>query len=104
MNIAQLLMMSIFIEALISYFKEWFINKDLIWQQLVSLVIGVVVAISFGLDLPAVFGLKSLIPFVGQVMTGIIFSRGSNYVADLIKKLNSQTQSDPNSVQSEEVH
>lgn len=99
MNLANIIMMSIFIEALINYFKEWFINKDVIWQQIVALVIGVFLAIAFQVDLPETFGLHSVVPFVGQVMTGIIFSRGSNYVADLIKKLNSHSEPDPNTDQ-----
>ncbi len=90
-------MVSILIEALITYFNEIFINKEFSWKQIVSIAIGIFVAIAFQVDLPETFGLHSVIPFVGQVITGIIFSRGSNYVADLIKKLNAY-KPEPNDI------
>lgn len=104
MNLTNIVMISILIEALISYAKQLFVDRNLVWQQLVSLIIGIFVALSFSVDLPAAFGMKSLIPCVGQVITGIIFSRGSNYVADLLRKLQNSTEPDPEkSAQSEKT-
>ena len=52
-----------------------------------SLTFGVVIAIAYKLDLPAYFDLKSEIQYIGCVLTGILLSRGSNYIADLLEKL-----------------
>lgn len=89
MNIAKILIMSVFVEALITYAKEMFVNKKLVWQMLASALLGIFIAIAFDIDLPKLFELESTIPFVGNVITGIIISRGSNYVADIIKKAQS---------------
>jgi hypothetical protein len=32
-------------------------------------------------------GMQTNIPYVGSILTGILISRGSNYVFDLVKKL-----------------
>lgn len=100
MDLYSILIVSILIEALITYFDDIFINKEFHWEQLVSIIIGIFVAIAFQVDLPKVFGLNSVIPLVGQVITGIIFSRGSNYVNDLLTKLNTyKKEPDSNQVE-----
>lgn len=102
MNIQNIIIVSILIEALITYADEIFINKEVHWEQIVSIVIGIFVAVAFQVDLPKLFGLESVIPLVGQVITGIIFSRGSNYVNDLLTKLNTY-KTEPNSDQAQKT-
>ena len=80
---------AILIEAIITYFREFFIDGNSCWQMAVSIGLSVVVAISYSLDIPKYFGLNSKVPYVGFVITGILISRGSNYVFDLIGKLSS---------------
>lgn len=78
---------SIIVEGIIAYVKTFFVDGKIQWQIITSLVLGVVVALAYSLDLPALCGLESNIPFIGQVLTGILLSRGANYIADLIKLL-----------------
>ena len=80
---------SILIESLITYYKEFFAGGNASWEIGASLLLGIIVAISYNLDLPAHFNLNSKIPYVGCVLTGILISRGSNYVFDIIKKVTS---------------
>jgi hypothetical protein len=59
------------------------------WGALaLSLVLGVLVAYTFDIDLFKVVGLEARIPFVGGVLTGLIMSRGSNIVNDVLERLN----------------
>ena len=78
---------SILIESLITYYKEFFTGGNVPWEIVVSLILGEIVAIAYNLDLPAYFNLNSKIPYVGCILTGILISRGSNYVFDIIKRL-----------------
>lgn len=55
--------------------------------MLSSIVLGVLVAVAYKLDLPEYFNLKSNLPYIGNILTGVLLSRGSNYVFDLINKL-----------------
>ena len=81
------LFLAIIIEGIISYSKEFFVNGNFKWQMLVSIAIGVLAAVAFNLDIFAQMGMVSRIPFVGCVLTGILVSRGSNYIFDLIKRV-----------------
>ena len=78
---------AILIEALVTYFNQFFVQENLCWQMLFSIFLGIIIAVAYKLDLPAHFNLKSDIPYVGCVLTGILLSRGSNYIFDLISKL-----------------
>ena len=78
---------AILIEGIISYINEFFVHGSFCWEMFLSLVLGISVAIAYKLDLPARFNLKSRIPYFGCVLTGILLSRGSNYLSDLLSKL-----------------
>lgn len=56
------------------------------YKPYAAAVLGVVVCIAYGADLPAAFGLPP-VPYVGSVVTGLVIGRGSNYINDLISRL-----------------
>ena len=78
---------AILIEGIVTYTNQFLIQENFCWQMALSLILGIIVAVAYKLDLPSYFNLESDIPYVGCVLTGILLSRGSNYVFDLIKKL-----------------
>lgn len=78
---------AILIEALITYYKEFFAGGGSSWEIIVSLILGITVAVSYKLDLLSNFNLNSQIPYIGNILTGILLSRGSNYIFDLLGKL-----------------
>lgn len=78
---------SILVEGIITYINEFFITDNFSWKMLLSISIGIIVAIAYKLDLPEHLGVTSNIPYIGCVLTGILISRGSNYVYDLIYRL-----------------
>ena len=86
-RIFRIVAFSILIESLITYYKEFFAGGSAPWEIVVSLTLGIIVAIGYNLDLPSYLNLNSHIPYLGNVLTGILLSRGSNYVFDLLGKL-----------------
>ncbi len=78
---------AILIEAIITYTNEFYVQGNICWQMIFSLILGIVVAVAYKIDLPAYFNLKSDVPYVGCVLTGILLSRGANYIFDLLGKL-----------------
>jgi hypothetical protein len=88
---------AIIVEGIIAYVKTFFVNGKFQWQMITSLVLGIVVALAYSLDLLVLCGLESNIPLIGQVLTGILLSRGANYIADLIKLLISASDNMKNS-------
>lgn len=89
--LALMFMLAIIVEALIDYATTIFTMVDgklkVSWKKLASIGLSVFLAIAAGADLLAGVGLVFRIPYVGMVLTGIFFSRGSNYVADLLTLL-----------------
>ena len=92
--ILLIIMLSVVVEALIQYAKSIagaFDSKD--WKtaitQLFSVAIGITISFSTGADMFAALGISFDWPAIGVVLTGIFMSRGSNYLADLIKRLQS---------------
>lgn len=57
------------------------------WQYWIALGVAIFAAIVYEIDLFESLGFNALIPFVGAVFTGIIISRGSNYVFDILKRV-----------------
>jgi len=83
----SLTLMAIIVEGLITYLKTFFVNGKPQWQMLVGIGLGVTVALVYNVDVFALLGIVSTVPFVGAILTGILISRGSNYIFDLINTL-----------------
>ncbi len=88
-DVSKMIMIATLVEGIITYFNEFFVLRNAPWQMILSLILGIIIAIAYNLDLPKFIGLKSDIAYVGSVLTGILLSRGSNYLYDLISKLTS---------------
>lgn len=93
MEMYSIIVMSILIEAIITYTKTLVIEKNIQWQIIAAVILSIVICLLYGLDIPALVGIKSPVPYVGSIITGILVSRGSNYIYDLIKTLTSKKKS-----------
>ena len=85
MEFSAVVIMAIVTEAVVTYVKTWVVDKKIKWQMILAVALGVVVSLAYGLDFIALVGLKSSVPFVGNALTGILISRGSNYIYDFFK-------------------
>ena len=88
MEYTQLVVIAILVEAI------WE-NIRMIWDQgkfsinkIGSLVVAILICILGNIDIFPVIGITLSVPIVGAAMTGIIVSRGANFVNDLFSKLN----------------
>ena len=87
MDFMPVILMAVVVEGLITYLQQIVRHHKLCWQMLLSIGIGVFCAVSYRIDLFRLFGLNSDIPYVGSILTGVLISRGSNYLFDLIKQI-----------------
>ena len=78
---------AVLIESLITYINQFFVKESFCWEMVLSLILGIIIAVAYKLDLPEHFNLKSEIPYIGRILTGILLSRGSNYIFDLLGKI-----------------
>lgn len=88
-KIMSILSLAVLTEGIITYFKEFFVGGSFSFSMLFSIILGVLVAVCYKLDLLEYINLKSSIPYVGSILTGILISRGSNYVYDILKSITS---------------
>ena len=95
MSIAVIIAVAILIEGLVEYGKTIadMVNegeKRTALIQVITIVVGVALAFAFDADMFVPLGLK-VNHYIGMALTGIVMSRGSNYVSDLIGKISETT-------------
>lgn len=100
-EIALIIMVAIVLEALVEYAKtlmhmvEDEDYKTAITQG-VTILLGIFLAIVFNLQLfnnalSEFYEGLHINPVIDMVLTGVLFSRGSNYISDLLAKLTGST-------------
>lgn len=85
MDFGGLIFLSIMVEGLVTYGSTFCVGGKCQWKMLSSIILGIIVAVNFQIDIFGLFGLESTIPFMSKILTGLIIGRGSNYVADFMK-------------------
>lgn len=83
----ELLILAVLVESLVQIVKSLFDNGKLNRTVLVSIAVGLLLAFTIDLDIFSILGLEARIAFVGVIATGLLISRGANFVHDLIDKL-----------------
>ncbi|MDO4200414.1 MAG: hypothetical protein Q4D57_06685 [Clostridia bacterium] len=86
-KITSIIPAAIIIEAVITYINQFFVTEKFCWEMLLSIFFGVLISIAYQIDIPKYLDLNSRIPYLGNILTGILIARGSNYIYDLIIKL-----------------
>lgn len=86
-DFAQLIVVAILVEAIWENIKMIYDKNKFNISMIGSLILGIIVCVVFKIDIFPIVGLSATIPFVGSIFTGIIVSRGANFVNDLLKRL-----------------
>lgn len=78
--------MAAFVEGLVEYLfaKEGSSQPAL---KYIALALGVGLAVAYDVDILAALGMHSIVPLVGNIVSGIAIGRGSNYVNDIVGML-----------------
>lgn len=87
MDFAQLVLIAILVEAV------WE-NLKMVWQEnkvsvnmIGSLILSIIICCLAQIDIFAIVGIPLLVPVVGYILTGVIASRGANFINDLFSKI-----------------
>lgn len=87
MQILQLVVLALIAEAVWETLKMvWQENKFSI-DRIGALAFGLLIAFVTGADLLSLISIPAKVPYVGIALTGILISRGANFVHDLLKKI-----------------
>lgn len=88
--ITQLIVVAFLVEAIWETLKMTWQEGKLSKDRIGALVVGMVIAFTMNLDLFVAVGLNPIFNYVGVIATGILVSRGSNYVHDVINLINKE--------------
>ena len=87
MEYAQLVIVAILIEAIWENIKMIWQNGKFSVDKIGSLVISILICILAKIDIFPIVNLSIMVPVIGSILTGIIVSRGANFVHDLFNKI-----------------
>lgn len=87
MSVINILTAAFLVEAIWETLKLIWDKGKLCLDCIGSLVIGVLISIIAKIDIFELQGLVLSIPFIGYILTGILISRGSNFIHDLYGKI-----------------
>ena len=87
MNVLNLIIIAMLVESVWESCKLIWQSGKLNIDKIGAIVIGILIAIGSQVDLFVVIGVPMVVPYLGFVLTGILISRGANYVHDLLGKI-----------------
>lgn len=96
MNLMVLLVLATIGEAVWETLKLFWQNGKLNMDRLGALAVGELLSIGTGLDLLNLVGIPMKIPFVGVILTGLLISRGANFIHDILSSINNVQQNTKN--------
>lgn len=85
LNYMQLLLLAALAESVWETLKMVWEKDKINIDRLGSILITIMIALGTGIDFFKMVGLPLLIPYAGSILTGIIASRGANFLHDLFK-------------------
>ena len=86
-ELLTLVTLGILVEAIVEVLKSVYQDGKVNKVVVLSLIIGIIIAFTMDIDMFELLGHEPQIQYVGIVATGIIGSRGANFVHDFIEKL-----------------
>jgi hypothetical protein len=87
MALVQFIVLALLVESVWETAKMVWQEGKFNWERLGVLVLGVAVCVLASADLFTAIGIELAVPYVGAVLTGILSSRGANFLHDLVEKL-----------------
>jgi hypothetical protein len=78
--------LAVIIEALVENFAKEIDARYKVW---ITAAVGVALCIAYEADVLAFLGYTATFPYIGQILTGFLIGRGSNYINDIITRIRS---------------
>lgn len=92
MNILSLIIIALIGEAVWETLKMTWQQGKVSIDRVGALIIGLLLALGTGLDLMTMIGVPMKVPYIGMILTGLLISRGANFVHDTMSSINNIQQ------------
>lgn len=87
MSILSLIVLALIGESVWENAKMLWQNGKINFDKIGALVIGLLLAIGARVDLLEMVGIHLYIPWLGIILTGLLISRGANFMHDLLTSI-----------------
>lgn len=87
MSIVTIITIALLVEAIWETLKMVWQEGKISINTIGALIVGIAVSILAKIDIFAMQGISLSIPLIGWILTGILMSRGANFIHDLFNKL-----------------
>ena len=84
--IFAILVMSMTITAIVDYVKMIVVDRKVQWQVLLAIVLGILTAWAYQLNLFDILVITTKWPYISYAMTGVLMSRGANWIYDFVSQ------------------
>lgn len=87
MDILTVVIVALVAEAIWETLKMTWQEGKLSKDRVGAMVISILIAFATGIDLFEIIGIPLSIPYIGIIFTGLLASRGANFIHDLYSKI-----------------
>ena len=87
MDISQLIVVAILVEAIWENIKMIYQNNKFSISMIGSLVISIIICVLANINIFDMVGIDMKVTIISNIFTGVICSRGANFISDLFAKL-----------------
>lgn len=96
MEVLNIIILACIGEALWETLKLTWQKGKVSEDRIGAIVVGVIIALSTGVDIMHALSIPMRVPYLGTIFTGLLISRGANFTHDLISTLNNHMNSRKN--------
>ena len=89
-NLFLIIVISLLTESVWETLKMTWQNGKLSIDRIGALIISILICIGTNVDLLYLLDIQSNVPYLGVILTAILMSRGSNFIHDLLFKIEGQ--------------
>lgn len=86
MEITTLIIIAVLVEAIVENIKTTYEN-GINGTRIIALILAIVICILTQTGIFLLLGIDFTLPIVDYILTGIVVSRGANFVNDIISKI-----------------
>ena len=97
-KLLMLVVVAIIAESVWETLKMTWQDGKLCIDRIGALVVSMLIVFGTRLDILALLGIETVIPFLGIILTGVLISRGSNFIHDLLVKLSNKNTETPKEI------
>lgn len=90
---ATLVLLAVVVEQVVTILKGAFPNIRDSYSQIAAMAIGIILCVSAQMGVLTELKVPVVYPFVDYVVTGLLISRGSNLIHDLLHGVSNYTRS-----------